>query len=141
MNRLIFKLTRDVKMPCRAHDGDAGIDVFIPFDMPWESRQIYPGCCLFIPAGFEVRGLEKNQCLVMSNRSSLGILGMLVGASVIDSSYTGELHINLWNVSKEIVTVKRDQKIAQMLPIQLFQVETQIEKFYERENKGFGSSN
>ena len=73
-----------------------------------------------------------------------------VGACVIDENYTGEIHINLFNVGKQVVELVPNQKIIQFIMIKPKYTEIQLvsreediftEKDHlERGSRGFGST-
>jgi dUTP pyrophosphatase len=138
-----FKLTRETHEPTKGHVDDAGIDIYIPKDLEWEIHSMWPGCSILIPSGVCVEDMPNGTVLMMANRSSMAKKGLIVGASIIDPGYKGEIHINLWNVSKNIVTIVRGDKIAQLLPLQLFAVnDITITKPHENRGIGaFGSTN
>ena len=70
--------------PVRAHDNDAGADVFSPRD-----QTIYPGQVYKLPLGF---GLELPDGYVgyIFPRSSLSARGIVCELPPIDSGYRGE---------------------------------------------------
>ena len=72
--------------PVRAHDNDAGADVFSPRD-----QTIYPGQVYKLPLGF---GLELPDGYVgyIFPRSSLSARGIVCELPPIDSGYRGEVH-------------------------------------------------
>jgi dUTPase len=77
--------------------------------------------------------------------------GLIVGACCVDYLYTGEIHLNIINTSREPVTIYEDMKILQFIEIPIFNSDINIveninpEEFYEgmqtdRGTAGFGSS-
>lgn len=139
-------LVRDVKSPTRATHGSAGIDFYIPNDI--SPLVINPGESILIPSGVKVE-LEKNTVLIAHNKSSIAKNGLLVGASIIDFDYEGEIHINLWNVSNDTIVINNGQKIIQFIhqdyltyPILIvLENEMYINSKSERGIGGFGSTN
>jgi len=164
---LKFSKIRDVKTPIRAHASDSGIDFFIPkFDFDFEQRFneieqnknneinkdtrkiiLKPNEGILIPAGIKIN-LPAGYDMVIHDKSGVASkLGLLVGSKVIDESYQGEIHINLWNVSNELVTIKEDQKIVQGIIRKVNTMglqEVPENKLYteksERAEAGFGST-
>jgi len=62
---------------------------------------------------------------------------------LIDSDYQGPLSISLWNRSKEPITIKAGDRVAQLVIIKVNQVSLeQVDEFDETErgSKGFGST-
>lgn len=142
-NKLKMTKVRDVKTPIRS-GRDAGLDFFIPNDV--EEFTILPGNSCNIASGIKM-AFPPTLVGIFFNKSSIGSKGLLVGAQVIDASYRGEVHINLWNVSLESVTFKPGQKITQML-LQPIITTPLVEVSEEQYNKdktdrgdgGFGST-
>lgn len=157
-----FAKCRDVKSPSRGHVTDAGIDLFIPekttFEMdgltfnfdsniviqPNESMLIKSGIKFEIPFGF---------CGILKNKSSIASkMNLFIGATVIDSFYNGEVHIDLHNVGKKAQVLKPGMKIAQMLILPVVcaePIEEKEEELYKnmkkisdnfRDSGGFGST-
>jgi len=136
-----LKTNKDVTSPQRAYETDAGIDFFIPLDLvlrAGESACVASGIKVIIPTGY---------CGIFFNKSSIGKKGLLVGAQVVDSSYRGEVHIDIHNVSNESVEIHKNEKIVQMivLPIYLEKIEqiqqSEFDNYKtERADKGFGST-
>lgn len=138
-----IKRIRDVKMPTRGTVDSAGIDFYLPDE--YDILCIEPGESIFIPSGIKCN-VPKGFMLMAANRSSIGKKGMLVGASIVDSDYTGEIHINLWNVSDKTHNFYSGDKIIQfiLIPVNMIDIEEvdeldEIET--ERGNNGFGSTN
>ena len=142
---LTYAKIRDVKSPCRAHDTDAGIDLFIPQDfMPTEMKA---GVNITIPMGIKVN-VPKGFALIVFNKSGVPPKkGIMRGSCVIDHGYQGELMVNLIKVCGEPVTLLPGEKIVQVLliPIDLsMPIEKPENELYEaasaRGTGGFGST-
>lgn len=103
--------TKDVKTPTRSGRA-AGTDFFIPNDFP--VTVVQPGDDILIELGIKVK-IPSNYCLIAFNKSGVAIQGLSVGACVIDEDYQGELHLHLFNVSKQPVRIMGGQKIIQFL--------------------------
>lgn len=125
------------KMPTRAHEPDAGADLYSPVAVtvsPGESVVIDTGVCMEIPYGY---------CGLLVSKSGLNVKHGIQSTGLIDSSYTGSIRVKLYNHGHEAYTVKEGDKISQIviLPILLCgfsQVETLDET--ERGDGGFGST-
>jgi dUTP pyrophosphatase len=143
--RLRFAKVRDVKSPLRAHATDAGIDFFIPNDS--ESYNIKPGESVLIPSGIKVN-FDHGWALVANNKSGIASKKqLLVGAQVIDSSYQGEVHINLHNVGNNEIVISPGDKIVQFIMYNIglpTPEEVSLEDLYndisDRGEDGFGST-
>ena len=161
-----FLKIRDVKDPQR-DSGNAGVDVFIPnFSESFmeDLKAKNPGIditdlrillrtqeSINIPTGLKTK-FADNIALEAANKSGVATKRkFLVGASVVDSSYQGEIHAHVINVGKEDQVIKYGEKIVQFIPrfidIDPIQVCEGIspEEFYEGEvtkrgEGGFGST-
>jgi dUTP pyrophosphatase len=131
------KLDAGAKIPTRAHETDAGLDLTTIENhalSPGEGRVFKTGLAVAIPAGFV--GL-------VWDRSSMGKRGLKTLGGVIDSGYRGEIGIVLWNMSKEVQEIKSGERIAQLLiqPVATPQtVEVESLDDTDRGAGGFGSS-
>ncbi len=138
-NRTIeFTRIRDVKAPSRANSHDAGTDFFVPNYTPEfledlkaknatnnlqynvennELRVIIPaGEQILIPSGIKVNILDKNTYLDANNKSGVATkYHLLVGASVVDADYQGEVHLNVHNTGNQPVTIFSGQKLVQFI--------------------------
>jgi dUTP pyrophosphatase len=144
---LKYCMTRDVHEPTRGHPTDAGIDFYMPtitleyaklisenkrlqnkdpstFSYCTDTKGngesyliIDPYTNILIPSGIKVEipygymGLFLNKSGVASKKE------MIIGAQVIDTFYSGEVHIDLHNVSDEVVYLYSGEKLAQMVLI------------------------
>jgi dUTP pyrophosphatase len=141
--KLKFQRIRDVDMPRKAYDSSAGIDFFIPRSWNWQIHTIKPGFSALIPSGI-VAEIPEGYCLVAFNKSSLGAMGLTVGACVVDSEYRGEIHLNVFNHSTKEITIKEGQKLIQflLLPVPSVEIEEgEVTSKTERGSGGFGSTN
>ena len=124
-------------LPTRTHDDDAGLDLYNLEDFRLEAgegRAVKTGIALAIPQGYV--GL-------VADRSSLGKRGLKTAGGIIDAGYRGEIHIVLWNISRELFELKRGERLAQLLVIPIATpVIEEVSSLEEtaRGVKGFGSS-
>ena len=142
----IYK-TREVKTPTRAHSNDAGFDLYIPED--FLAQVLNPGQSVLIPSGIKAK-VPKGHALIAFNKSGIAAKkNLLVGASVIDESYQGEIHIDLHNVGSTPQVISPGDKIIQLLcikmnyvPVQVTESEDELfgETVSERGEGGFGST-
>lgn len=111
----IKKLREDAKLPTHGHPGDAGMDFYCVEDVlfpPGKQERVHTGVAIEIPEGHV--GLIWDKSSISFN------LGLKVMGGVIDSSYRGEIIMNLLNVSNKEVLMTKDHKIAQIV-IQKFE--------------------
>lgn len=126
-----FLKIRDVKSPIRDL-GNAGFDCFVPnFSEDFMNKLIEknpdllidetgvvvdPGQAVLIPSGLKT-AFADNIALEANNKSGVATKRMLVyGASVIDSSYQGEIHLHLINVGRASQKIVYGEKIMQFIP-------------------------
>ena len=77
---------------------------------------MYPGSKILIPSGIHVK-LPANIFLNAENKSGIASKrGLIKLASLIDSDYQGEIHINLANITKENINISLGEKIIQFVP-------------------------
>lgn len=130
-------LDEGAKMPEKAHDADAGFDIFSPIrKCIWkgESEVIDTGVHVEIPIGYV--GFLKS-------KSGLNINHGLSGEGVIDSGYTGSIRCKLSNDSIKNYIVEKGDKIIQLVILPIPEVELQlVDEFAqtERGDNGFGST-
>lgn len=125
------KTSEDAKVPTRANPSDAGLDVY---NNSKTTIYIPPNQNVLLPTGlkFEIpHGYE----LCVENRGSLaGKFGLLVGACIIDSGYSGEVFIDLHNVGESGKQINRGDKIAQLVMrpvVHVIPLEVPEEELYE----------
>ena len=144
----IKKTIPNVILPSRAHNDDAGYDLYAcPYEHkgfgyeeripPQMSKTFHTGIAMEIPKGYV--GL-------VFARSGLGIKKGLKPRNcvgVIDSNYRGEIMVCLYNDSKEWQSVEYGDRIAQIVIVPSLQYEFNVvEELDEtdRGENGFGSS-
>jgi len=134
----LTKLDESAITPTKANISDAGWDLYSLEDVeiPPASRSlIKTGISLQIPKGFVGLIWPRSGLAVKS--------GVDVFAGVVDSGYRGDVGVCLYNSSVETVSVKKGDRIAQILfqPVPYFQLtEVTTLSSSERGEGGFGSS-
>lgn len=134
----IKKFHPDARIPEFAHEGDAGLDLYVP-----ETVTLEPGERKSIPLGLGIE-LPPGYVGLMWDKSGLSHkYGVKTFGGVIDSGYRGEIHGGVMNLSDKIYVFKKGDKIVQIL---IQPVEHPIIKIVEelsdseRGEGGFGSS-
>jgi len=136
----IHLLHEDAKMPYRANEGDAGLDVHAI-----EEITIEPGATALIRTGLQME-LPKGTEAQIRPRSGLAFkhaVTVLNSPGTIDEGYRGELKVLLINHGKQPFTVEKEMRIAQMVIAPVMQVDVEEVKTVtdsERGQGGFGSS-
>ena len=177
MNRFRFIKVREVVSPNRANPNDAGLDFYVPtnltsedihsknefdsggydLDIPFSESfvrhiALKPGHRILIPSGIK-RMLEPPASMLMAaNKSGISTKkGLIYTAEIVDSPYTGEIHIGIYNTSHEFQIIEAGTKLVQFIhvPIYLTEPEEVIKEEFDedaqywgtRGNNGFGSTN
>lgn len=133
-----IKLDEPKYMPSKAHDTDAGWDVYSTITLT-----IPPGQFAGIPLGISV-AIQPGYCIILKERSGLALKnGIRIGGGVIDASYRGELKAIFHNLGDRDFKVEAGMKIAQMLVLPVpFVLFTPVQTLNEtrRGTGGFGST-
>lgn len=119
--------------PERKHLEDAGYDLYSP-----EYIRIESGDYKKIPLKIKVE-IPKGFVGLMFPRSSLsGNFGITVSANVVDSGYTGEIHVVLHNLGSDTFIVNPLDRIAQLVIVPFYGNEIQKVDSFEETNRGEG---
>ena len=109
----VVRLDRDLPMPSRAHDGDAGIDLFSAIDV-----ELPPGHRQLVPTGVAV-AVPYGMVGLVHPRSGLAArvgLSIVNSPGTIDAGYRGEIKVSLINLDPERpIILHRGDRIAQLL--------------------------
>jgi dUTP pyrophosphatase len=130
-------LDPDAVMPTRAHDLDAGYDIFSREDaviFPNTSGKFDTGVHVAIPAGHV--GFLKS-------KSGLNVKSGIQSEGVIDAGYTGSICVKLYNHGSQAVEIKKGQKISQLVILPIITPELDLVDCLEdteRGSGGFGST-
>lgn len=143
MKLRVFLLSDRAKIASPAL-GDAGYDLFTPTDveLPALSDSVKP---TKIPMGVAV-AIPKGHAGLIWDKSSIGAMGIKVFGGLIDSSYRGEIHVVIQNMSAEPIKVLAGTKLTQMIivPVATPEIDfvNRIESLGETErgSGGFGST-
>lgn len=105
---------------------------------------IKPGGRLLIPSGIKVLINPKESMLMAANKSGIATKeGLSFTAEIVDSPYTGEMHIGIQNASNEPVYIPlwEDKKIMQFVhvPIILSTPKEITNEEYEEKAKNWGT--
>ena len=139
---LIKRLSKEVSLPKYETSGSSGMDLaaYINNNVnlePWKSEIIPTGISVTIPEGFEIQ-IRPRSGLAAKNKISV-----LNTPGTIDADYRGEIKVILINLSKDKFTVKKGERIAQMVVCPVVQVqleEVQELSLSDRGVGGFGST-
>jgi len=133
---------RGLPLPSRASAGSAGFDLHAAVDEPellgpGERTLVPTGLVLEIPAGWEAQ-LRPRSGLALRHGVTL-----LNSPGTVDSDYRGEVGVILVNHGAEPFTVRRGERIAQLVFARVADVEWREASELEASDRGeggFGSS-
>ncbi len=135
--KIMLDKNRNIKLPTRAHEDDAGLDIYSP-DMliikPHKSVKVNTGIHIEIPKGYV--GFLKS-------KSGLNVKRNLIGEGVIDSGYTGSIVVKLYNLGEDTVLINAGEKIIQLVLLPIITPELEVVdelEATERGTGGFGST-
>lgn len=147
---LEFTVGKDTWAHGWVHDSGQNDPIYL-YDQPIDAVTIRPHARILIPSGIRVLLEPKQSMFMAANKSGVCTKkGLIFGAEIVDSPYTGEVHISLINTSNSNVTLKPGEKIVQFIHVPIFDTEPEEipQQLYEdmaknwgtRGDKGFGSS-
>lgn len=109
----VVRLDPDLPMPARAHDGDAGVDLYSAHDV-----ELAPGHRALVSTGIAV-AIPHGMVGLIHPRSGLAArvgLSIVNSPGTIDAGYRGEIKISLVNLDPgEPIHVHRGDRIAQLV--------------------------
>lgn len=127
----------DVSLPVYATEGSAGMDICAGVEgetviQAGETALIRTGLTIEVPPGYEAQIRPRSGLAV---RHQVGILN---SPGTIDSDYRGEVKIILTNFGKSAFTVRRGDRIAQMVIARYARVEWKEVAALEETPRGEG---
>ena len=138
MSFRVKKLNPEADLPVRGSNGAAGYDL-----TSTEECTILPNRRVVVSTGISVKVPEGTYGRI-APRSGLAVKhGIHVGAGVIDSDYTGELKVVLFNHNNKKYNIKPGFRIAQLILEQCVTpevVEVDDLDTTDRGSNGFGST-
>lgn len=124
-------------MPTRAHDTDAGLDLYAPCTQAVPAH----GSAVF-DTGVHVQ-LPPNTAGMIKSKSGLNVNHGITSEGVVDVGYTGSICVKLYNHSDTPYMIRKGDKISQLviMPIVIppIVVVDELEES-ERGDNGFGST-
>lgn len=133
-------LSEDAVLPSYANEGDAGLDLHCVEDF-----FLLAGCRKLVSTGFRVAVPEGYAGLVCP-RSGLALkrgVTVLNAPGIIDSTYSGELKVILYNSSEVLQEFTAGSAIAQLVLTPVLSARVRLAKALpesQRGEGGFGSS-
>lgn len=125
-------------MPTRAHDTDAGLDLYSR-----ETKGMEPGQSAVFDTGVHME-FPHGYYGKIESKSGLNVkYGIVSCGGVIDEGYTGSICVKLYNLSQDTYIVSAGDKVAQLVIMPYLAPELEIvDELAEtpRGAAGFGSS-
>lgn len=113
MRLAVRRLRDDARLPTRAHDDDAGMDLYAV-----EAVTIAPGERALVPTGIAIELPERHAGLVVP-RSGLAIahgITLVNAPGLIDAGYRGEVKVVMLNTDREAAfEIAPGDRIAQLV--------------------------
>ena len=132
-----IKLDPGAIQPTRAHDTDAGLDLYALEDRIIEAK----GDATF-KTGVHVE-IPRGCAGLIVSKSGLNVKHGITSTGLIDEGYSGEIVVKLYNHGGHDYTIKKGDKISQLviIPVRYEAVEI-VDEIYggERGEAGFGST-
>lgn len=130
-------LDEKAKMPTRAHDTDAGLDIYA-----METKLVPARGSATFDTGVHIE-LPVGTVGMLKSKSGLNVKFGITSEGVIDVGYTGSICVKLYNNSEIDYKVNAGDKISQLVILPILTPELElVERLCETErgNDGFGST-
>lgn len=130
----------DIPLPKYQTDGSSGMDLRADIEgevvlNPGDIRLVPTGIMISVPPGYEGQ-VRPRSGLALSHG-----IGMVNAPGTIDSDYRGEIGVILINWGKRPFTIKRGDRIAQLIITKVYKanvIETEELDMTQRSQGGFG---
>jgi dUTP pyrophosphatase len=135
--KMRIKLDNCAKMPTRAHETDAGLDIYAR-----ETKVIPAKGSAVFDTGVHIE-LPKGTVGMLKSKSGLYVKHGITSEGVIDVGFTGSIVAKLSNNSSEDYTVNAGDKITQLVILPILTPELELADSLddtERGDNGFGST-
>lgn len=134
--------SRDLPLPAYASEGASGLDVAAalaePLTLaPGEIRLVPTGFAAALPPGFELQVRPRSGLAIKHGVTVVNAPG------TIDADYRGEIKIGLINLGRAPYTIRRGDRIAQLVPAETPRARLRVADRLddtERGDGGFGHS-
>jgi dUTP pyrophosphatase len=127
----------DIPLPAYATEGSSGMDLHAAVEAdtsiaPGETSLIPTGFTIEVPVGYEAQVRPRSGLAV---KHSVGVLN---SPGTIDSDYRGEVKVILTNFGKKDFTVRRGDRIAQLVIAPVVRARWEEVKTLEQTARGAG---
>ena len=126
--------------PTRAHDDDAGLDLYVHGDYI-----LGPGQTIDLDLGVSIKSDEGFWTLLTARSSTMRNKGLIIAQGIIDPGYIGPLYATAYNITDQDIEIKNGDRVAQLIVMPNYTemcVLTRVDRLPETERgtNGFGSS-
>ena len=129
-------LDKGAKMPTRAHEWDAGLDLYAP-----EGTGVYTispcGGSATIDTGVHIE-IPEGYVGFIKSKSGLMVNHHIVTDGTIDAHYTGSIRVKLFNLNRKEYRVQDGDKIAQLVIVPCALPELELVDHLEETDRGDG---
>lgn len=135
-----YTLKPRANAPTKAHDSDAGYDLYVPDGEDW---LIEPHGCITVDTGVSMAIPEGYTGLVRSRSGLAFRQGIMAVEGTVDAGYTGTIAVKLYNLTDGGYLIGEGERISQLVIVPIANATlVQAEELpnTERGANGFGSS-
>lgn len=130
-------LDKWAQMPTRAHDADAGFDLYAK-----EGGLLPARGTVTVDTGVHIE-IPRGYCGMVKSRSGLHIKMGVTTTGVVDSGYNGSIRVKLTSHENKPLAFNRGDRIAQLVIVPVLTPELELVESLEeteRGSDGFGST-
>lgn len=120
------------KMPTRAHEHDAGLDLYAA-----ETAYIAPHSWVAVSTGVHAE-IPRGFVGLLTSKSGLMAKHGLTCRGTIDAGYTGTIKAVIFNHSERVYKVTQGDKVTQMVIMPIITPELELVEELERTERGSG---
>ena len=126
--------------PTRAHDDDAGLDLYVHGDYLLE-----PGRAIDLDLGVSIKSHPGFWTLLTARSSTMRNKGLIIAQGIIDPGYIGPLYATAYNITDQDIEINDGDRVAQLIVMPNYTEQcrlTRVDRLPEtkRGTNGFGSS-
>jgi dUTP pyrophosphatase len=135
--RLNPQKDKDLPLPRYMTANSAGMDICAAIE---DDLVLAPGCIGLVPTGFAMALPDGFEAQIRP-RSGLAVkygIGIINAPGTIDADYRGEVKIALINLGQDPVTIKRGERIAQMVIQKVYQARVNLVEQLDETDRSAG---
>ena len=132
MEKIKVVLDPGAIMPTRAHETDAGLDLYA-----MEKNLIPAGGSVCFDTGVHMQ-IPAGYVGMVKSKSGLNVRFGITSEGVIDAGYTGSIMVKLYNHGENAVVIEQGQKISQLVLLPIITPELELVDSLEETERGTG---